>query len=105
EHWALYQNALHRDATLPGVGKASSDAAASGIFQIRVTVNDNAGVAPQFEGHFFLSGAALDVPAHWPASREADQLDALVTHQQPRILIGEWQNIQRTVGPSRLLHS
>ena len=99
----LDQNALHRNAGLPGVSKASSNTAVGGVGKIGIAVDDDARIASQFKNHFFLSRVVLDGPADGGAAREADELDALVGNQQSRIFVGEQKRVESAVRPSRLL--
>ena len=66
-------------------------------------MHDHPGVPAQFEHNFFLSGAPLDVPPNRRASCEADQLDAVITHQQSRVFIREWEHVERAVRQPSLL--
>ena len=54
----LHQDALHGNAGLPGVAESARDATFGGVLEIGVAVDDDAGVAAQFEDDFFLAGAA-----------------------------------------------
>ena len=68
-------------------------------------MDDDGRIAAQFENDFLFSGAALDVPAHGNAAGKTDELDAVVGNQQAGVFIGERQNVETAVGPSRLLHA
>ncbi len=100
----LDQNALHGNASLPGVGESSGDAAVGGVGEIGIAVHDDTGVAPEFEHDFFLSRQCSDGPADRRAAGKADELDALVGDQQAGIFVREWQHIESAIRPSGLLN-
>ena len=101
----LDQNALDRDASLAGIAESAGDAAFGGVAEVGVVVHDDGGVAAEFEDDFLLSGAALDVPANGHAAGEADELDAVVGHEQAGIVVGEREHVESAVGPAGLLHA
>ena len=101
----LDQNALHGNAGLSGVAEAAGNAALGGVGKIGIAVDDDAGVAAQFEHDFLLSGAALDVPADGHAAREADELDAFIGDEQTGIFVGERKDVEAAIGPAGLLHA
>ena len=101
----LDQNALHRDAGLASVAETSGDAAVGGIGEVGVAVDDDGGVAAEFENDFLLSGAALDVPANGNAAGEADELDAVVGDEETGVFVGERKDVEAAIGPSSLLHA
>ena len=78
----LDQNALHGNAGLSGVSKASGDAAVGGVSEIGIAVDDDARIPSQFENYFFLSRVVLDGPTDGGAAGEADELDAFISDQQ-----------------------
>ena len=67
-------------------------------------MDDHACISAQLENHFLLSGILLDLPAHRRAAREADHLDAIVSHQQARVFVRKRDHVERAVGPARLLN-
>ena len=101
----LDQDALDRDAGLAGVAEASGDAAVGGVGEVGVAVDDYGGVASEFEDDFLLPGAAFDVPADGYAAGEADELDAVVGDEKTGVFVGEREDVEAAVGPSRLLHA
>ncbi len=101
----LDQDALDGDAGLTGVAEASGDAAVGGVGEVGVAVDDDGGVAAEFEDDFLFSGAALDVPADGNAAGEADELDAVVGDEQAGIFVGEREDVEAAIGPSGLLHA
>ncbi len=101
----LHQNALHRDASLPGIAESAVDAALGGIVQVRVAVDNYGRVAAQFENNFLFSGAALDVPSDGHAAGEADELDAVIGDEKTGIFVGERKHVESAVGPAGLLHA
>ena len=101
----LDQNALHGNAGLAGIAEASGDAALGGVAEVGVAVDDDGGIAAEFEDDFLFSGAALDVPADGDAAGEADELDAVVGDEKAGVFVGERQHVEAAVGPSRLLHA
>jgi hypothetical protein len=54
-------------------------------------VDDDAGIASEFENDFFLSRVILDRPADGGAAGEADELDALIGDEQTGIFVREQQ--------------
>jgi hypothetical protein len=100
----LDQNALHGNAGLSGVGKASCNAAVGGVCEIGIAVNDDARIAAQFENDFFLPRVVLDGPTDSGAAGETDELDALIGDQQSGIFVREQKRIESAIGPSRLLN-
>src|ERR1700691_1770454 len=99
----FYENALHRDAGLSGISKTAIDTAFGSVRKISVTVNDDGGIASQFEHNFFLSRVVLDGPANGGAAGETDELDALVGDEQAGIFIREQDGVDAAVGPSRFV--
>ncbi len=67
-------------------------------------MHDHAGIAAQFQDNFLLPAIFLDLPAHGRAAGKADQLNALVRHQQAGVFVRERQHVQAAVRPARLLH-
>ena len=72
------QNALHGYAGLASIGEAAYDAAFGSIGDISVAVDQDGGIASEFENDFLFPSATLDVPSYGDAAGEADELDALV---------------------------
>src|ERR1700727_380103 len=101
----LDQNALHGDASLSGIAEAAGDAAIGGVTEVGIAVDDDAGVAAEFEDDFLFSSAALDVPANGDAAGKADELDALVGDEEAGIVVGEREDVEAAVGPCRLLNT
>ena len=48
-------------------------------------MHDDASIPAKLQNNFFLAGMSLDLPSHRRAARKTDQLDAVVSHQQPGI--------------------
>ena len=101
----LDQDALNGDAGLAGISETSGDATVGGIFEIGVAMNDDGGIATEFEDNFLFSGAALDVPSHGHAAGKADELDAVVGDQQAGVFVGKRKDIEPAIGPTRLLYT
>ena len=101
----LDQNALHGNAGLAGVAEAAGDAAFGGVGEVGVAVDDDGGVAAEFEDDFLFSGAALDVPADGHAAGEADELDAVVGDEEAGVFVGERKHVESAIGPAGLLHA
>src|SRR5882672_2352960 len=99
----LNQDALHRNAGLPSVGKSARNATFGGVLQIAVAVHDHTGISAQLQYVLLFSGLILDRPSDGGAARKADELDSIIGDQQLRIFIREQQHIESTVGPARLL--
>ncbi len=101
---ALYQDALHRNAGLAGIGEASHHTTVSGVSQVGVAVHDHASIAPQLEDNFLFPAIFLDLPAHGGAAGETDQLDPFIRYQQSGVFVRERQHVQTAVRPARLLN-
>ena len=84
----LHQDALHGNAGLPGIAKTAGHATFRGISEIAVVVHDDARIAAEFQHDLFLARFVLDRPADAGAAREANELDALVGHEQACIFVG-----------------
>ena len=65
----LDQDALDRDAGLPGVAETSGYAALGGVSEIGVAMHDHGSVAPEFENDFFLARVLLHLPTDGGAAR------------------------------------
>src|SRR5208282_3904545 len=99
----LDQDALHGNTGLSRVSKAAGNAAVGSVSEIGVAVDDDPGIASQFENNFLLSRVVLDGPADGGAAREADELDALIGDQQAGIFVGKQNRVESAVRPARLL--
>ena len=60
----MNKNPLDGDAGLAGVGKAAGRTSFRGKIQIRVEMDDDAGVATQFKDGFLLNRFAFEHPTH-----------------------------------------
>src|SRR5690606_22300933 len=67
-------DALYADAALSGLVEGAEDNAFDGIVQVGILVDNTGGVAAEFQHHFFLAGARLQVPADYRRAGKAEQL-------------------------------
>ena len=67
-------------------------------------MDDYSGIPAKLEHNLLLAGAALDLPANGSAAGEADQLDAIVGHEQSGVFIRQWKHVECAIRKAGLLH-
>ena len=80
------QDPLHPDAGLARLVEGPEDDPLGGVFQIAVAVDDDGGIAPQFQHHLLLSGPGLERPADLRGAGEGQQFEPVVGGEQVRPL-------------------
>ena len=85
-HPLVHDDALHRDARLPGIAVAAGSAGLAGAVEIGIGFDDDAGVAAQLQRHTLGAGLGPDVPSRAGAPGEADHPHAVVRDQAARHL-------------------
>ena len=84
EDAAFDEDALHADAGLAGVAEGGVGGAECGFVEVGpVAVNDERGVAAEFEQHALAAGVGLQLPADFGRAGEADELDAVFFFGEP----------------------
>src|SRR5208337_1251319 len=101
----LLQDPPPGDATLPGVRKAAGHRALRRVLEVRIVVNDDAGVATQLERDALFASLLLESPAHFRAAGESELLEAVVADQRLSVAAGERQHVERARRPARVLHN
>src|SRR5262249_50396808 len=95
---ALNENALPGNAALAGVREAALDAAVGGVINVRIRVDNDAGVAAEFERDFFLAGFRFQRPTDGAAAGEGEELEAIVGDELFGVGIRKRQDVERPGG-------
>ena len=67
-------------------------------------MNDNAGIATQFQRHSLLARSALKLPTHGGAAGESEHGQAVVADERSGIFVAQRQYVQRARRQASLLH-
>ncbi len=104
EDAALDEDALHADAGLAGVAEGGVGGAESGFVEVGpVAVDDERGVAAEFEQDALAAGVGFELPADFGGAGEADELDAVFFFGEPGgVGVGEGEDGEGLFGPAGL---
>ena len=104
EDAAFDEDALHADAGLTGKAEGGVCGAESRLVEVGpVAVNDEGGVAAEFEEDALAAGVSFELPADFGGAGEADELDAIFFFGEPGgVGVGEGEDGEGFFGPAGL---